>query len=554
MARDASHEPSVKERTPAWLSLEELWIPVALGLLALGLRSVHLNHAPNLDEINHIMAARQYLADGTLEVLGEPYVRARFFTFWVIGLMSVFGDSLAVARLPGVIPGALGVVVLYVFVRWQAGRLAGAVAGLLLATWPTAIYLSQTSRFYALHSLAFLAAAVALYAATLPAWKLRFRALAVALAIPPLALAWHLQPVTLLGGVGLGLWVVGSLTHEVLTSRRVGTRRLALWMGGGALVLGVPALAWLLTSDWFAGMWRLFHYAPAWAEQYRTEFTFYHRRIQRDYQALWTVLPLVLLVAGARRPRLTLFASTVFFVALALHSFAAWKVERYLFYALPYFFIVSGVAIAAAIAWFPGAVQSLIRGDGSSRLSQSLVRSAQVGLGITALAFFLWTNGAFRGTVRILDRDPDSAQITRSYGSTPAWGAAVAAVAPYLGDPSFVFLGVTSLPAHFHVGRVDFTIGQVPGKAYEITPTYEPSSEREGIGEIWSPEALDRVMACHPHGIALIDASNWRIPWGVTDPIANLLEARAQDLGFPDRWGMIGFRWDSPVDPHSCRP
>jgi 4-amino-4-deoxy-L-arabinose transferase-like glycosyltransferase len=535
---------------PGWWG--EIWIPAALASLALALRLVHLDHSPNLDEFLHILAAREYLANGTLDVLGEPYDRARLFTWSVIGLMQLFGDGLVVARIPSVVAGTVLVLVVYGFVRWQADRVAGAVAGFLLATWPTALYLSQVSRFYALHALAIFLAGAAVYAFTLPDRPLRFRLLALGLVVPPAALAWHLQPITLVGLGALGVWVVLSLGFEAATRTPPGKGRL---VGAGAallFVLGVLVALRVISSEWFTGMWGLFQRAPDWAAEHRNELGYYHRRILRDFPALWGALPLVLLVAASARPRLTLFSSTFLLIALSIHSLAAWKVERYLFYALPFFFVVSGVALAEVIRRFPLWVARALEGAGGVAPRPTVRRGATWLLALGTAIFFLGTTPAIRTSLALMDRDPDGAQLTRSYGRTPAWASAAAELAPLLTEPGLVVVGVTPLPTRFHLGRVDFTVGESPGLSFTVDPHRCPDGGgTHGVGEIRSPEALEQVLACHAKGIVVVDRSYWRIPWGVTDPVADALEESLIPLEFPEGWGLVGFTWSSEAPPHN---
>ena len=78
--------------------------PLVVFAIALIARLIGLHHTPYVDELNHVMAAHSLLERGTLELApgGEPYTRARLFTYLVAALFRVFGESLAVARMPAV--------------------------------------------------------------------------------------------------------------------------------------------------------------------------------------------------------------------------------------------------------------------------------------------------------------------------------------------------------------------------------------------------------------------------------------------------------------------
>ena len=93
-----------------------------LFLLALAVRLIHLARSPHRDELFHVMAALSLLADGDLSVDGgSPYNRAWSFTYLIAGLFRLFGESLVVARLPGVLAGAGLVAILFLWVRKNAG-------------------------------------------------------------------------------------------------------------------------------------------------------------------------------------------------------------------------------------------------------------------------------------------------------------------------------------------------------------------------------------------------------------------------------------------------
>src|SRR5438128_1338635 len=93
--------------------------PLAVFAVALVVRLIGLHHTPYVDELNHVMAAHSLLARGAMELTpgGEPYTRARLFTYLIAALFRVFGESLVVARMPAVIAGATIVAVLFVWVR-----------------------------------------------------------------------------------------------------------------------------------------------------------------------------------------------------------------------------------------------------------------------------------------------------------------------------------------------------------------------------------------------------------------------------------------------------
>ena len=65
----------------------------------------------------------------------------------------------------------------------------------------------------------------------------------------------------------------------------------------------------------------------------------------------WSLFPIACGVAVRRYPRPTLFCVSLFGVAFVVHSLAAFKAERYLYYAMPAFFCVWGMAAPTMLAW-----------------------------------------------------------------------------------------------------------------------------------------------------------------------------------------------------------
>jgi 4-amino-4-deoxy-L-arabinose transferase-like glycosyltransferase len=134
----------------------ERWAAAAaVTAVALAVRLIHLDTPPFVDELFHVLAAKSYLADGTLEIAdgSRPYVRARLYTMLVAGMFAWFGEGLVQARIPAVVAGALLVGVVYMWVHSVAGRWPAVISSLLFCFQPGALSLSQIGRFYTLATL-----------------------------------------------------------------------------------------------------------------------------------------------------------------------------------------------------------------------------------------------------------------------------------------------------------------------------------------------------------------------------------------------------------------
>ena len=334
-----THDPSAK-RARAWAAVELGLV----GLLALAVRLVFLDHTPDIDEFNHVLAARSLIDDGTLSINGgEPYTRAWMFTYLVAAFFRVFGESLVVARLPAVLAGAGLVLLIFAWTRSVAGRLAAWTTAVLLCLAPVSLYLSQISRFYTLQALLFWCGVVTVY------WLLsgsRSRRQTIAATVGCLlafGLALHLQILTIVGLGAVVLWsaVVGGprAVRRLLASRFkvaivLGTLAIALFAVVALAKTGAPAQALELMQQ-----------VDPWAEPHRGNVRFYHWLFEDQYTVFWSLFPVAALLALATVPRAASLCITILGVALVIQSLAAWKAERYIFYALPAFFALWGMAV-----------------------------------------------------------------------------------------------------------------------------------------------------------------------------------------------------------------
>ena len=195
-----------------WQTL--LVLVLACGLFLLDARNPRLHH----DEAYTILAARSWLADGTFRIWQGEYVRVKGYTVLVAWSLAAFGDTLLAARLPSVIAAALLVAFAFYWTRRQVSAAAAWTVATLLCFSSFVIGISHYARFYALHGLLFWIAAVSLYAVFPDMRRASAKLALLAVAGAALLGARYLQPVTLLGVVGLAAWAVldGTFRKGVL--------------------------------------------------------------------------------------------------------------------------------------------------------------------------------------------------------------------------------------------------------------------------------------------------------------------------------------------------
>lgn len=520
--------------------------------VALAARLPHLGHVPHKDELNHVLAARALLDTGTLAIVpdGEPYSRAWGFTYLIAGLFRMAGESLVVARIPSVLAGSALVLLLFLWVRSEAGRVGAWVAALLLAFVPISLQLSQWARFYTLHALLLFAACLVIYRLlySFPsAW--RRAAARAALAAALIWIAWHLQPITVIGAGGLALWLAlvapGRLSRAVPAN---GLRVLA-----AAVVAGVMLAAALAFSG--RGQWLLemSTYTPLWAESRADDVRYYHQLFLHRYGVLWALFPLSALLAVAARPRPALMAVCVFGVVFVAHSFVAWKHERYLFYALPFFFAVWGIAVGSSLPWLMGRFRRLVRLGPGGRLPPAVQRLG-VGLlllGVVGFAAFT-TPAVSYGYKMLTVSDAEWNFRWGAYRGEPNWEAAARELRPLI-EGAEVVIGSYDVAAIHAMGRLDYLLRPVGGSDSRM-PEFAMATKTR-TPAISSPASLAAIMGCYRSGVVFVERGHWRNPSAAPPATADFLESAATPLPVPEHWRLVVLQWDAPLpgaSPELC--
>lgn len=547
--RQAGNEPSDPDRVtagepsprqPGRKALHGV-LPEAAAIFTIAVlaRLPYLGHVPHRDELNHVLAARALLETGTLEIApgADPYGRAAGFTYLVAGMFRLFGESLVVARVPALLAGALLVLLLFVWLRREVGPVGAWTAGLLLVFSPIAIQLSQWSRFYTLHALLVLVACLLVYRGTPPhVERLRQGVVLWGGAVVGLLLAFHLQVTTVIASAGILLWV-GVIGGPAWIRRlQVPTGRLvavAVTLSAGAAMVAVMFGGGV--ADYLTGR---ADYVDAWAEHRRDELYYYHYRLLHLYPPLWSLFPLALVIALATRFRAAMLCACIFGVAFIGHSVAAWKAERYLFYALPFFFAIWGMATSAVYPWFRDRMHHLARQVGIGR--SALGRGAVIAVAVGAIALF----GAFSNPAAFLGFKMmtvgDAEWQWAGYRGDPDWVAASHAVQDALGDADVVVASY-DVTALYAVGRLDYMLRSAGGGGGDDGVVFGYRS-KSAVPTIGSRGALEQIMECYASGVVFVDGGHHGRWWAVDARMVDVLQARSTRLDTPEPQ-MYVYHW-----------
>jgi 4-amino-4-deoxy-L-arabinose transferase-like glycosyltransferase len=522
---------------PPWLA------PLALAVAAGLLYAVNLDRLPHPDELHHAIAARGLLADGTPSIAEGVYTRTLLHTWMVAGAYALFGDGLAVARLPSLLCVAALVALLFAWLRREAGGLAAWIGAGLFAVSPFAVDTAQFARFYAPQCLALFAAAVLLHAAVLDRARGPHRRLLLAgLALPPLLLAVYFQPTSLIGMTGIGAWAVGALALPWLADGAVPARRRLAW-SLGALALGLLVLLVAWQAGILADLWRRYRWTPLFNQDTQDQFWFYHGWFSLLYPTLWPLTGVLGLVAVVARPRAGAFALTVFALAFLLNSVAAAKSLRYIVYAQPFLFAVWGIALAASWPPLRGFLAGVRRelGDGLAELGRPYRPLSWV-LAAGALLFLLLANPAWLRTGAIL------ADVTVPPEQPMAdWPRARPALESWLRRAGVV-VTTEELATLYYLGRFDVRFSR--SKLAELDDAEQKEfgiDFRTGRPVISTAESVARLFACYPSGLVLGPRTSWNNPKLIDAATARLIEERARPIDLPPGTHMFAYGWERPA-------
>jgi 4-amino-4-deoxy-L-arabinose transferase-like glycosyltransferase len=518
---------------------------VVVFLLAVAARLPHLDHVPHKDELNHVLAARALLETGTLEIAAgaAPYDRAWGFTYLVAGIFKLFGESLVAARAPALLAGAVLAAAIFLWVRSEVGRLGGWVAALLMAVSPLALMLSQWVRFYTLHALLFFVACILVFLAmsSAPVAR-RTRGLLVTGAAVCLAIALHLQILTVIGIAGLGLWAVLVGLPEAFG--QVSSRRSRLWLAGGLTALALVSVGAMTLMGFFGWLRAMASHSDLWVMDRGPRY--YHYVFHDRYPTLWALFPLAVVISAATRWRATLLCASVFGVAIVAHSLAAWKDERYLFYVLPMFFATWGMAVGTATPWVAGRARLALRAAARRTLPERTERTV-VGIVLISVALFAAIGNPATGSYSVkMMIVGDAGGVGVSYRSNPDWAAAGAALAPEVARADAV-LGSYDVTAIYGLNRLDYLLRRVGSSAGDV-PDFHIRS-KTGVPIVSTPGALALVMGCHRDGLIFIERGHYGATWSVTPELVRHLEANTERVQVPVGWRLAVFRWTTPAAP-----
>jgi Dolichyl-phosphate-mannose-protein mannosyltransferase len=508
------------------------WVaPVGLFVVGVALHSINLGQEPlRTDELYHVLGARGYLEHGEPRIADGVYERARYFTAAIALAFRAFGEGPVVGRLLPVICGSMLVSLMFVWVRSVAGQTAAWLAAIAFLTSPFATNVFRDLRFYAPFTLLFWLAAMAVYAASTaerpsPA-RLAWLTLAGAVC---LAVALHLQSLTFIGLVGLGLWL-GIQVGLPWLRAAPGVHK------GIAIALVVVAIVGVAPMLPLSELLERYRYTPLFDAATRNHFWYYHQFLLLYYPTLWPLFPLAALAALAHRPRPALFCLCVFVPAFLLLSFGGMKATLYLTFVLPFLFVLWGIALGYVWTRLRAFVVEVT--DGAMR-GLGIPRSPAIGAVLIAatIGFVLLANTAMVRTATMLAGVTVPPEI-----DPPDWAAAADPLRRWL-DQASVVLTTSDLETLYFLGDYDVLINK--SRLSELPERAEFGRDpRTGRPVVSTPESVGLIIDCFPDGLIVTSEHRWRVTHQLDNAVADLITKRTVPIELPRSSQMMAFRWE----------
>jgi hypothetical protein len=534
------------------------WIVLSLEvalilLMAMLLRGVGLGEEALHDELYNFLAACGLLEHGDFLIVAnaEPYNRVAFFTRMVAACMSLFGQTLPVARLPALLAGSILVGVVFVWLRLNGERMAGWLAAILIALDPQLIQLSQIVRFYTLQHLAFLLGSIGVFVLLYHHSSAVMKWITLSLTVASLLLALMIQPVSVFGLGGLLFFAAAAIYWLKIRYLR---RKVQQWIAISTGAISCAVIVYAYKAGLIAKFIAMMNYADLWAAASVDNPRFYYAMLNTNYAPLLSLFPLLLLFAVRKRPHLAMLCAAVFGVGFISLSIAAWKAERYFSYLLPFFFVVVAIGLSSGLASLYRYLHSLLSQTRLALISPKGNLVVTVVMVAAIFGFAMLGNYAFLTTARLLTRDHQvSFPLMGPKDGALSWSQAAPKL-KQIADEVEVVVASDDLKAIHYIGRVDYLLSpNFLRSSPEFTP-YPYTNARM----IVSTDAISSIMKCHKSGIYIVqEMSMGQSATSLPRLLATRLVAeQAELIDLPKEWGIIAYRWQTSLNDlnQDCPP
>ena len=352
------------------------------------------------------------------------------------------------------------------------------------------------------------------------------RGVAATAALALAALGWHFQETTVIAlGAILVAFAAALIERHWQAVRSFVLRRPAVLASAAALAFGGA-----MTVLWAAGLLHTFSTTALWAARDASRFQFYLIGLRDELPLLWPLLPAaaVLALASAERRTLALFATVIVAAALLVHSIAAQKTMRYVYYVVPWMCVLWGLALAqlAGFARRRGTVVVLattVAIVGGLLLSREGARALNLAAGRT------------------------SAVDSRPFRDEPDWTPAVRALAPHIAAADRIITS-NSMKALYYFGRYDLELNATIVAETDTRAEFG-LDERTGRRVIGLAASLRTALDREDRTLVLVEQSKLGRESGVSAAAVAVLDRRCTRLDTVPTANPLAW-WCSPDSGH----
>jgi 4-amino-4-deoxy-L-arabinose transferase-like glycosyltransferase len=502
-------------------------------LVVLMTRSV-IGHPVHYDELLHMLSARGLIQSGTPVIADGVYSRSELYTRAVAWSFRQFGDSAVSARLPALAAGSFLVFIVGVWMVRTVGLLAGTVAAFLLCLIPATVDVAVFARFYTMHAAATTLVFIAAYEAMRPDRTVPARMLLGGVSLSLVPLAWHFQDTTIIavGAVAAAVAALVIMDH---------------WPRGWALfrvrplltvivlclvaIAGVGVVAYL-------GLLEDLGRSALWAEHSASRFQFYIVEFRKDLPLLWPLLPAAAVIAVVQpsHRRLAVFCAVVVGSALIVHSIAAQKTMRYVYYLAPLMCVLWAIALANLVSTMTR--ERAVAGE------PRVIGASWLAVAVFGAAFVFSQEGSrainlVAGRVANMERLP--------FAGEPDWTSSLEILAPRVAAADRVVTS-NSVKAIYYLGGYDLELNAT------IVPETETGSDfgrdpRTGRPAIGKAESIRQVLARPGNTLVVIESSKIGRASGVNSDAFRVIASRCEELELSPGSGVRAWWCVMPVTP-----
>ena len=239
------------------------------------------------------------------------------------------------------------------------------------------------------------------------------------------------------------------------------------------------------------------------------------------------------------------FAATFVAITLVLHSLAAQKDGRYVFYILPFIAALLGVGLGAILHGYSRWLRRALPGIAGSYASHRAVPFVATAVVVVTAAFPFVINPSFVDAARMLAGAREVKSI--DYTWIADWPAELGVLRPLAQEPA-ILVTSSGMKAIYYLGDYDFELN---ANVVDETDTRRDFGidERTGRQAVSTPESVELLLRCYGDIVFVIDESRWSRDTAVPIATSAWIEKHATRVPTRPESALFVFRATASAAP-----